>query len=984
MKKLWIVIIISFCYLPFSLAQTKEEADSLHNLGRDLLSPETVSKSRQYILKAMEMRKTLFGEVNEDYINSLNNYALSFSMEEKYARAVELQEKVLSLCKKLLSPHPKIGMFTLNMGRYYYLDGKTDDAVKFWEEALPLVDKYGEMYEFLLTNLEFIYSKRSDNKNKKRIMALIDDHNKHELTKDCNDPDCMIERAQYYAVIGEISKAKETFLSVFSMKMEASQKVTANVSYAEFCVKINDYESASDYYESASNIVKQHTGSDETYANYIYKAAVYRFLGKQYQKAIDSYSKALESFSKFESAEALNNVADCWEGSGNAYSGLSDYGQAKTCFLKALSIYEQLDNKSEEYAKMLVNVATAEKFNKEYDASIEHYKQAMALFEEKGMVQDCANTAALLNLCCVYAGKPVEVKIDKEKYNASQYEKLDKIISVELSDLDLTKKYLGQLAYAGSLGTLAGCYALKKEYSDALEYYKKYMENIREAIRDLFRMQNETERMNIWNDELHNIQTLQEMMVTLPVGKESLMGELTALVYDAALLSKGILLNSTIEFENMLEERGDIKMKELYDKTKKNNETIEKLRAGASTEEDLSKLLELMRQNQNLQMQLYKGCVEYADFTDYISYDWKDVRSALKKTDVAVEFVCINNGLNDYMAALVLTSEMQNPIAMPICSLEEARYFEKNDSIFYLEGNPVWGQLKGYLSGKSRLFFSADNVFNNIGIEYLKFDGKPLSEQLEVYRLSSTKELCKNRKSKNAYNVALFGDINYNEPGTVIPLSNNMFVDNNIEASDFGAFANLDNTLREVNEIETVLKQHKINNVTKLTDVKASKSAFLNLTNKGTNMLHIATHGSFLNEKNTSDLTSMNYSILAFAGANLDNVGIVTAAEVSKLNLRQCDLVVLSACETGLGKLGEDGVFGLQRGFKSAGVNSLLMSVKNVYDETTADMMIGFYTNLLSGQSKREALVNAQKTIRDKGYSNPKYWATFILLDSLW
>lgn len=93
--------------------------------------------------------------------------------------------------------------------------------------------------------------------------------------------------------------------------------------------------------------------------------------------------------------------------------------------------------------------------------------------------------------------------------------------------------------------------------------------------------------------------------------------------------------------------------------------------------------------------------------------------------------------------------------------------------------------------------------------------------------------------------------------------------------------------------------------------------------------------------------------------------------------------MALSACETGLGKLGTDGVFGLQRGFKNAGVHTLLMSLKNVYDTSTAELMICFYRYLMSGVSKREALKKAQQDVRAKGYKDAKYWASFILLDAL-
>ena len=160
------------------------------------------------------------------------------------------------------------------------------------------------------------------------------------------------------------------------------------------------------------------------------------------------------------------------------------------------------------------------------------------------------------------------------------------------------------------------------------------------------------------------------------------------------------------------------------------------------------------------------------------------------------------------------------------------------------------------------------------------------------------------------------------------------------------------------------------------------KSAFMSLTDSRVNVLHVATHGMYMDVKQSTDAESMQNSMLVFAGANLDDNSFVTAADIASMNLRQCDLAVLSACETGLGKLGGDGVFGLQRGFKNAGVHTLLMSLKKVYDASTADLMISFYRHLMSGATKREALVKAQQNIRSKGYNDPKYWAAFILLDA--
>jgi CHAT domain-containing protein len=112
--------------------------------------------------------------------------------------------------------------------------------------------------------------------------------------------------------------------------------------------------------------------------------------------------------------------------------------------------------------------------------------------------------------------------------------------------------------------------------------------------------------------------------------------------------------------------------------------------------------------------------------------------------------------------------------------------------------------------------------------------------------------------------------------------------------------------------------------------------------------------------------------------------GILTALEISILNFRGLDLITLSACETGLGKIDLDGVFGLQRGLKMADANSILMSLWKVDDEATCALMIDFYSHWLSGESKHEALRRAVDKLRaNPKWASPKYWAAFILLDGI-
>ena len=1063
-KYLSFVLLIHISIAAF--AQSTQQADSLHQRGRELVNEGKIAEGRECTRQAMEIRKELLGEVSEDYITSLNNYALTFCIEENYAKAVKLQEQVMALCGKLEQPHKNIGMYTTNMGRYYYLNGDTVKAAEMWEKALPLVEKHGEMYEFLLNSLGFVYDELGNLQGLDHIMGLMEEHNNHELEKPCDEPKCMLDRAMIYQLRGENANAKECYLKLLEMQIDDEMRIKVYEAYAQYLSMVTyDSEHGAEYQQKAATMRKQQKGEDVEYANSIYLSGVYysfTMTKNGWEKAVECYDSALPVYQKSNNGQ---KVAECQKMKGNAFSGLGDYAKAITCYQDALAYYEANDKENKEYPKMIERVASAEKFNGEYDASIAHYRQALEIYEQRGMMEEYANAENGLELCYAYAGRDMSKASDgrnDDAIKAARMEKMDQLITETKDNLDLTRKYSGKLATAQSLATIAGCYVLKEDYKDAIDYYQQYMESIREAIRDEFRMQSEAERMKTWKKEADNIKELQELLVTIPEAQKDLTGDIASLTYDAELLSKGILLNSSIEFEKLLNDKGDKHLTSIYYQIKDNRTEIERLREEASSDADMEKILALTRENQRLQIELNKGCREMEDFTQYISYNWKDVQSALTEHDVSIEFVSIHMGLGNtesHMIALVLTKEMTQPIFVTLwddnnlwaCSKTEfyqsvergfidamvlktsnhevvRNYKERLDTLeipykpelwLYLNrlehkedssintiadaigsikysnlllqedalystpwvGEIVWAPLLRYIGGKHRVFFSADGIFNNIAIEYLPYQGKPFSEQFEVYRLSSTKELCYKREYAMPTKAALFGNINYNDEATKSDETQQSLA--SLRGSgDTRSFADLSNTRREVDDILSVLKSKGINDAERFCDTEASKMAFMGLTDSKVNLLHIATHGMYKDVQQSTDAESMQNSLLAFAGANLDDNALVTASDIANMNLRQCDLAVLSACETGLGRLGEDGVFGLQRGFKNAGVHTLLMSLKSVYDDSTADLMISFYKHLIDGSSKREALVKAQQDIREKGYNDPKYWATFILLDA--
>jgi CHAT domain-containing protein len=263
---------------------------------------------------------------------------------------------------------------------------------------------------------------------------------------------------------------------------------------------------------------------------------------------------------------------------------------------------------------------------------------------------------------------------------------------------------------------------------------------------------------------------------------------------------------------------------------------------------------------------------------------------------------------------------------------------------------------------------------------------------------------------KSNTSIALFGDASFTMDSLAI--IKNTSANNDATAVYFSgtsrsetknAWIDLPGTAKEINDIQSLFQSNRI--VSSIyTKEKATEEGFKLLSGKASAIIHLATHGFFLPEREKKDQLipgedknaftladdPMLRSGIILAGANrvwsgkepvkAREDGIVTAYEISQLDLHNSNLVVLSACETALGDVnGTEGVFGLQRAFKLAGVDNMLLSLWRVPDAETAELMTLFYKYLLQGKTAREALNEAQKEMRKK-YA-PYYWAAFVIIN---
>lgn len=342
---------------------------------------------------------------------------------------------------------------------------------------------------------------------------------------------------------------------------------------------------------------------------------------------------------------------------------------------------------------------------------------------------------------------------------------------------------------------------------------------------------------------------------------------------------------------------------------------------------------------------------------------------------------------------------------------EEIYKYGENGTDLY---NALWIPLLEHIKDGDRVYFSPTGLLHQLSIEAFPISSSEvLSDKYDMRRVSSTREIVSQHRNVSIKQVALYGGIVYDVQSDEM-IANGSSYDvprqrgSVIEYGDRSRVNYLKGTKEEIDAISQNIKKYKLK-YTIYTEKKANEESFKALDGSNTNVIHIATHGFFwadsvaqkqklfkqrgINEESPKMVDPLNRCGLLFAGANIalegrsnelydskTDDGVLTAKEISLLDLRNTELVILSACETGRGELTADGVFGLQRAFKQAGVQTIIMSLWKVDDTATKELMSLFYQYWLQGQPKHDALHHAQSDIR-KTRKNPYYWAGFIMLD---
>lgn len=497
---------------------------------------------------------------------------------------------------------------------------------------------------------------------------------------------------------------------------------------------------------------------------------------------------------------------------------------------------------------------------------------------------------------------------------------------------------------------------------------------------------------------------------------------------DNELISSGLMFQNKERLIKVMKASTDSLLQQKFKEWEKQKEILAKqysLPASRRAKDFES----LIQQTEELEETLARASIPFKEAHQFTA--WEAIAAVLKKGEMAIQFSNFQyfptgqQQASDsifYVAYLIKKGD----VAPKMVFLFEEQQLSNLRNIRKLYGKDansqdnlqklIWEPLAKELEEIHTVYFSPTALLHRINFSAIPIDNKTsISDRFNLYQLGSLRLLLFPHKitTNEPIQAVLFGGIDYendaestfkNNDKDSLAIASISSTWQNVDRAFLGNdWSSLQWTAREITEIASILQTSKAV-VEVYSESTASETAFKQLgkTGPSPNILHLATHGYFFPDPKKGAKLGFHSaehplirSGLILAGANKawsggetipdGEDGILTAYEIAQMDLSNTELVVLSACETGLGDIqGNEGVYGLQRAFKMAGAKHVIMSLWNVKDRQSMEFMTAFYSEWL--ENKKEiplAFQAAQKTIREK-YAlpfNPFLWAGFVLIE---
>lgn len=966
----------------------EEYANQLNLLGRLYLDMADYNNAELFMKKGMSIRKKILGEEHPGYAQSMNNLGALYRAKGdlKTARIYYLQ--ALALRKKILGEEDSDYAQTLsNLAELEETEGNYTAAEKFYKQGLAIRKKSeGEesvLYALNLNNLASLYISMGRNEEAETLYRQSLTIRKKMLGE--NHPD--------YA------QSLNNLALVFD--------------------NTGRYAEAEQYYNEALAIRKKVLGPDHPdYAQTLSNlGSLFDNMGK-YKEAEQLFKQALVIRKKINGEEHID-YARVLDNLASLYNVMGNYSEAEPLYQRVIAIRKKLLGELHpDYATSLNNLGALYLLNGKYEQAEKLYIQAMEVYRKSVGEQHPDYALALHNLGELYR-------------RTGNYKAAEPLLQ---QSLQIKNKSLGgqHSQNASTLMSLAILFEATGNYSKAEELLDSSNSIMFHHVENNFINLSETEKIQWWEDEASRFEMAPSLLVSNP--KPSLV--YLKKTFTRQMQLKGFVLNDGKKILEQVRQEGSPQLKSLLNEWLTNKTTLAK-QYSLPVNQRMPALDSVEKQTTTLEKQLNQQSSVFSASKRGHQTGFEQVQQALEPDEAAIEFVRFTyfhkNWTDSILyAAFILLPGTALPRFVVLCEEQSLASLldtknkssasfvkqlyrglqigttaqndgKKADSLFSL----VWKPLQPWLKGIKKINIAPAGLLNRVAFNALAMDSsRYLIDEYQLRQYSSVGQAMEELVSplnKTAEEIILYGGIDFDAAGAVPGNSKSVStlpetVQRSIRG---GSWNSLPGTLEEVRSISRFFTTNKKSTKT-ITGAEATEESLKALSGNSPRILHLSTHGFSLPDitKNKNEISGNNQFTLAdnpllrsgiiMAGANRvwqggssipgREDGIVTAYEISNLDLSHTELVVLSACETALGDIrGTEGVFGLQRSFKLAGVKQMILSLWQVPDKETVELMNLFYSNKLKGATTVDAFNQAQEMMRKK--YPVYYWAAFILIE---
>lgn len=1009
--------------------ESKDYTNSLNNLALLYMAMGEFSKAESLLLKTKEIQKKSIGENDPNFAITLLNLAELYRNTGNYSQAEKFLIETIRIQNKVLKQNDPDYAISLNNLAALYRDwGKYDKAEPLYLQSISIQKKAlgDEHPDFLntLSNLAALY-KDLDRFSESESLYLKAVSIQKKILGD-EHPDylnTLSNLAQLYLKTGQFDNSKAINNEVLSIRRkvlgESNPDYALSLSnVAQLYSIMGDYSKAETLFEQALSIQKKVLGDEHpnTITTLSNLATLYVKM-KIFKKAESSYLQVFKIQNKIlgnehiDCAITLNNLAEL-------YRAMGLYDKSENLYMQALSIQKKvLGENNLQYALYLNNIGRLYCDNRNFKQAETFYLQALTIQNKVLGDQNSDYAITLNNLAVLY----------------DYLGDFSKSESYYLQAIKAQRKMFGEKHpdYVTSLSNLATFYDDNGIFSKAEILYNQTLSIKKSIWQTDFSFLNSSEMDQFISNNLSD----QESVLSFLIRNNN-----SSCVSQAAnfnLFIKNILQNNSQLLEKIAANNNNNNVPELFKQYKGIRLYISHLlQLPIEKQENLT---ELQSKSDSLEKELKRLLPEFQNLIINNALTWNNVQKKLNSNDATIDFVnfqYFNKHWTDtiFYAAFVTRPNWQEPQFVKLFNENQLTllfdsssnslsinnlYFAKDSSCNSKLYNLVWKPMDSLLTGVKRVYISPSGLLNRVSFSAIPMPGGGrLIDRYSVDVMSNIRTIAetKSNVSEKPLSISLIGGVNYDEEPTV---SDSQQLDFNTSDTSFsnlrslkgGKWSYLLGAENEVITINKVLTPLKISLGLK-TGSNASEE-FVKEIGSGTmpvpSVMHIATHGfsfaspksevinekSFLQNDNKQVFRSSEDALtragLVMAGGNKfwttgttyqnHEDGILTAREISDLNLNGCILATLSACETGLGEIkGSEGVFGLQRAFKMAGVKYLIVSLWKVPDAQTTEFMQLFYSLwLIQKLPIREAFHQTQLTMSKKYL--PYQWAAFVLVE---